>query len=147
MIGNSKKNPNTPRDGHAAEIKRLCNTAYHEVPARQRADMAVETFCKTLGNSQLQLYQLAWPTPDMETTLHAAKEFMQLDAQTTSSIRKIQPRKNDTGLVQQTVDPIHKLMSVVKDLAAEVTQKWQSTQQKDGVVNQVKLPSMCHLCS
>lgn len=147
-LANLKKGPSVSFHGHATEIERLCKIAYQGVPARQRADMAVETFCNTLGNLQLQRHLLAVATPDLESAVRAANEFMQLGGQSSAGIRMIQPEEDqDMGMVRQTADPIQQLMRIVKDLAADVAQlKKQSVLKKDGRSGQDKPTSVCHLC-
>ena len=63
---------------HAAEVERLVNIAYGDLPPKHRARMRLETFCSTLGYLPLQRHLLAVPTHTLEDTVRAGNEFLQI---------------------------------------------------------------------
>ena len=63
---------------HAAEVERLVNIAYGDLPPDHRAKIRLETFCNTLGYQPLQRPLLAVPTHTLEDALRAGNEYFQI---------------------------------------------------------------------
>ena len=70
----------TTLQAHAVEVTRLVTIAYRELPGIQQDELAVETFCGTLGNLYLQRHLLAVPTPTLSDAVRAGNEYLQIRA-------------------------------------------------------------------
>ena len=145
-LANLKKGPGMSLHGHATEVDRLCKIAYQGLPAGQRQEMAVEMFCSTLGNIQLQRHLLAVPTPNMETAVRAANDYLQAGNTTTSGVKTITPEETEAEGIHQATDPIQQLMSAVKELALEVAQLKQKTK-KVPQKAQTEKTTPCYVCN
>ena len=73
-----KKDFKTPLQQHAAEVQRLVDLAYADLPDRHKEDMALEVFANTLGNAYLQRHLLAVDPNDLATAVRTGNEFLQI---------------------------------------------------------------------
>ena len=106
-----KKEFRTPLQEHAAEVERLVNIAYADLPQEHRASMRVEIFGNTLGYLPLQRHLLAVHTPTLEDAVRAGNEFLQIrpaNEKGSTSVRQVEDEEeeedsNPTGKVLTTL--------------------------------------------
>lgn len=75
---NNRKDPKVSLQAHATEIERLTNIAYADLPEQYRANMALDTFSTTVGNTYLQRHLLAVAPDTLEAAVRAGNEFLQV---------------------------------------------------------------------
>ena len=117
-----KRNSKTTLYAHAAEVDRLVQLAYAELPDQHRSDMSVELFCSTLGHPQLQRHLLAIPLPDLQAAVRAGNDYLQIQPSHMTDVKVVAPPDDSTDSVKQiTPDPLQQLMRAVQDLTLEVS--------------------------
>ena len=75
---NLKKEVKVSLQDHAAEIERLANIAYADLPEHHRANMALDAFSMTLGNTYLQRHLLAVGAQTLGEAVQAGNDFLQI---------------------------------------------------------------------
>jgi hypothetical protein len=73
-----KREYRTTLQEHAAEVTRLVNLAYADLPVGYREQMCLDTFSGTLNHGPLQRHLLAVNAPTLQGALQAGTEFMQI---------------------------------------------------------------------
>ena len=109
---------------HAAEVERLVNIAYADLPQEYRASMRVETLGNTLGYLPLQRHLLAVPTPTLKDAVRAGNEFLQIrpaNEKGSTSIRQIEDEEEEEDL-NPTEKVLTTLMKVMQQLMEKVGQ-------------------------
>ena len=120
-LANLRRKPQTSLHSHAIEVERLVQLAYADVPAQHRHELAIETFCSTLGHTQLQRHLLAIQTPDLQAAVRAGSEFLQIQPTGTSSgIRMVESDEQKAAVQAATTDPIQQLLKAMTELTREV---------------------------
>ena len=66
-----------------ATIERLVNIAYAELPAANRAELALDNFGRGIDNRALQRHLLAVPPANIAIAITTAEEFLQVGSNTT----------------------------------------------------------------
>ena len=124
---------------HATQIEKLTDIAFGEMSDRLKEEMAVDTFCGTLGNVYLQRHLLAVPTPTLEAAVRAGNEYLQVRPSIAShqaqpfrsDVRAVQPDETGQGeggrgpeepivVARTTPNTLELLLTSVTDLAKEV---------------------------
>lgn len=131
-----KKDYKTGLQEHAADIEGLVELAFADLPAQNRREMALETFCSSLGNSYLQRHLLAVGARDIAAAVTAGNEFLQIRTGSTPGIRTItdddEESSNQTSPLTKVdavkVDPMEALLQAIKHLTLEVEQLKKPTQ-------------------
>ena len=143
-----KKSPNTSLHCHATEVERLVRVAYSEVPDGQRSELAIETFCNTLANTQLQRHLLAVDTPDMQSAVRAGNEFLQIQPNSaTAGVRGLSLEEKPGSTAVMEADPIQQLIKAVATLTNEVALlKEKSGRGARPRSDQSTKSGMCFLC-
>lgn len=77
-VNGLKKDYGVTLHAHAVEVTRLVSIAYRELPEAMRDELALESFCSTLGNVRLQRHLLAVHTPTIADAVRAGNEFLQI---------------------------------------------------------------------
>jgi hypothetical protein len=109
---------------HASAVDRLSQLAYADLPPHHRDDLALETFCNTLGNMSLQRHLLAIQARNLEQAVRAGNEFLQVQAplhQGTSAIRAVEDDHLNPDDCIAAVNP--SLMSTLIQLMQQLTDK------------------------
>ena len=134
-----RKETHTTLFEHAARIERLTSIAFEELSDRMKEEMAVDTFCGSLGNIYLQRHLLAVPTPTLEAAVRAGNEYLQIRPEMTIrqnhparyGVRAVQPDELEQAMeeqaeVEQAVvvraapDSLGLLLSTMEDLKKEM---------------------------
>ena len=115
-----------PLQEHAAEVKRLVNIAYGDLPPDHRAGMRLETFCNTLGYLPLQRHLLAIPTHTLEDAVRTGNECMQM---------KPANKKGNTNVCQvgdkdkeEVENPTKKALTVLMKTMQQLVEKVEQLQ-------------------
>ena len=126
-----RRDSRTSLQEHAAEVEKLVSIAYADLPERHQTDMALDTFCNTLGHAYLQRHLLAVQADTLENAVRAGNEYLQIRTPSSgSAIRQIEEedRSGETGRnredqiqVAQAVSPsLEALLKALTKLTAEV---------------------------
>ena len=73
-----RRDSKTSLQEHSAEIERLVEVAYADIPVDLRRSMAVDLFSSTIGNGYLQRHLLAVHTPTLDEAVKAGNEYLQV---------------------------------------------------------------------
>ena len=84
-----RKDYRTSLQEHGAEVARLVNLAYHDLPEYHLGEMMLEVFTNTLGNAYLQRHLLAVGPQSMEEAIRAGNEFLQIKPSGNSPLSKV----------------------------------------------------------
>lgn len=128
LLGSLRRESRTPLQAHATEVRRLVEVAYRDLPAQIREEMAVETFCGTVGNPYLQRHLLAVATPTVERAVQAGNEFLQVKTHLVQrdAIHAVEEEPMDYVDAVRTgpppTGPLEALTKLVQQLAEQVTQ-------------------------
>ena len=120
-ISTLRKDARVSLQDHATEVSRLCQMAYHDLPDRYRASMALETFSNTLGNTYLQRHLLAVQATTIEQAVRDGNEFLQIRAPTMpgSAIRAIddleEVEDHVASIDQNVMSTLLKIMQQLSD--------------------------------
>ena len=118
-----RKNPKTTLQEHAAEVSRLANIAYADLPRDNKQRRILDLFQSTLGNAYLQRHLLAVNTPTIEEAVRAGNEFLQIKPMSmpNSNICTIEDDEEDRMGVQEVrTTPIEEMIKTVKKLTEEI---------------------------
>jgi hypothetical protein len=120
-----KKENRTTLQEHAAEVSRLMNTAYQDLPPDHRHRLILDTFQSTLGNAYLQRHLLAVNAPTLEDCIRAGNEFLQI--KTTNfpgpQVRIIEEGDEQTPMIQAVQNnPMEAMMKLLQQLTSEVSE-------------------------
>ena len=77
-LSNLREDFCTSLQEHVAEVERLVNIAYGDLPQEHRTEMRLVTFCNTLGYLPLQRHLLAFPTHTLKDTVRVGNEYLQI---------------------------------------------------------------------
>ena len=112
---------------HAAEVERLVNVAYMDLPAANREQMVLDTFHSTIGDAYLQRHLLAINTPDLATAVRAGNEYLQIrpTRYSGSNVRQVdgevEPRAGEEAQIASVSNQsMHSLLQAVKSLAEQI---------------------------
>lgn len=72
------KGPKQTMHGHATDVGRLVEIAFNGLPPRDRNEMALDYFTRSLDNKALQRHMLAVTPVTMMDAVKAAEEFIQI---------------------------------------------------------------------
>ena len=139
-----RRDSRTSLQEHAAEVEKLVGIAYADLPERHRVQMALDTFCNTLGHAYLQRHLLAVHADTLEDAVRAGNEYLQIKPPSSSSIRQIEGEDipGDAGRCREDHFQVNQaagsgweaLMRTLQKLTAEVESlKAQQTQNKASV--------------
>ena len=117
-----RRDSRCPLHDHAVEVERLVQVAYAELPEHIRADMALETFCGSLGSVPLQQHLLAARPANMEEAVRYGSEFLQVKGdrgQTGSKVNLVDDPETDQVAVAAP-EPTNGLLQAIEKLAAKI---------------------------
>lgn len=121
-----KKEYKTGLQEHAAEVEGLIELAFADLPGQTRNEMALETFCSTLGNAYMQRHLLAIRPASLEEAVRAGNEFLQIRPSPNTGVRGITEEEADAEPETQTrqikADPMEALLAAIANLTKEVQQ-------------------------
>ena len=118
-----KKNFRTPLQEHAAEVERLVNIAYADLPQEHRARMRIEIFDNTLGYLPLQRHLLAVHTPTLEDAVRAGNEFLQIrpaNEKGSTSVRQVEDEKEDLNPTEKVLTTLMKAMQQLMEKVGQL---------------------------
>jgi hypothetical protein len=110
---------------HASEVSRLSRIAYGDLPAQHREELALETFCNTLGNMPLQRHLLAVQARTLEEAVRAGNEFWQIKVPASSSSANIRVLGEDEDVADDCVtvvktDPMSAVVKLLEQLSVKL---------------------------
>jgi hypothetical protein len=120
-----RKDSRSTLQEHATEVDRLCQIAFHDLPDHYRASMSLETFCNTLGNTNLQRHLLAVQALTLEQAVRAGNEFVQIRGPSVpgSAIRAVDEEIEEEDRVAAVDQGIMgTLMKVLQQLSEKIDQ-------------------------
>lgn len=79
-LSNIRRDAKTSLQEHADEVARLVGIGYPTLSAIQRQDMAIDRFCSTLSNANLESHLLLAGKPNLESAVRAGNEYLQVQA-------------------------------------------------------------------
>ena len=112
---------------HAAEVERLVNIAYADLPQEHRPSMRVEIFGNTLGYLPLQRHLLAVHTPTLEDAVRAGNEFLQIrpaNEKGSTSVRQVEDEEEEEDL-----NPTEKVLTTLLKAMQQLMEKMGQFQQ------------------
>ena len=114
-----RKGQQTSLQEHAAQVDRLVDTAYAELPRQHQREMKLDIFQTSLGNAYLQRHSLAVQPRTLEDAVRAGNEFLQIQPfQNKSSILQIEEDIGD--YTRKIEDPMQALLKAVARLTEEI---------------------------
>ena len=132
-----KRDSKTTLQAHAAEVERLVNLAYADLPREPQIRMTMDIFHSSINNGYLQRHLLAVNAATLEEAVRAGNEFLQIKTGTAAgpSIRQVAGEESDdvseesNQVNQVTPSTMDVLLQAVKQLTQEVA-SLKSAQQK-----------------
>ena len=132
-----RRDSKTSLQEHSAEIERLVEVAYADIPVDLRRSMAVDLFSSTIGNGYLQRHLLAVHTPTLDEAVKAGNEYLQVPVGYRQPSQKVHMLENgrkeeeaDEEEEEETVlntiqqvtefDPMVEIMKVITTLTDKV---------------------------
>ena len=136
-LSHLKKDVHCTLHEHATQVEKLIRGAYGDLPEETQANLALETFCSSLGNAALQRHLLAVrPETLAEAILHG-NEFMQVKQDRPQAehnkVRVLEeseeePMQEDPLAV--LVKTVHRLAEKVEELQKKTTSAKPTKEQK-----------------
>ena len=94
-----KRDSKTTLQAHAAEVERLVNLAYADLPREHQIRMTMDIFHSSINNGYLQRHLLAVNAATLEEAVRAGNEFLQVKITTPSfSVRQVSREEVQNGL-------------------------------------------------
>ena len=127
-LSNLRKGFHTSLQEHAAEVERLVNIAYGDLPPDHRAGMRLETFCGTLGYLPLQRHLLAVPTHTIEDAVRAGNEYLQMkpaNEKGNTNVRQVGDEDEE-----ETENPTEKALTVLMKAMQQLVEKVEQLQSR-----------------
>ena len=124
-LSNLRKEFRTSLQEHAAEVERLVDIAYGDLPPEHRARMRMETFCNTLGYLPLQRHLLAVPIHTLEDAVRAGNEYLQMKPASDrggTNIRQVGDEEEEEEVSSPTEKVLTTLMKTMLQLVEKVDQ-------------------------
>ena len=121
-LASLRRDGRCPLHDHAVEVERLVQVAYAELPEHIRADMALETFCGSLGSAPLQQHLLAARPAGMEEAVRYGSEYLQVKGDRGQGGPKVNSvNEEDTDSVAMaSPEPTTQLMQAIEKLAEKI---------------------------
>ena len=134
-----KRDFKTTLQAHAAEVERLVNLAYADLPREHQIRMTMDIFYSSINNGYLQRHLLAINADTLEEAVRAGNEFLQIKVTVPgSSVRQVSGEEGEpeeTNQVAQVVsNPWNALLQAMQKLTEEVN-NLKSTQQTEEMTN------------
>jgi hypothetical protein len=84
-LNSMQKESSVSLQEHSTELQRLVEIAYPDYTRGQKAEMALDSFITTLGNTRLQQHLLAVDPHDIATAVKAGNSYLQFQTTTKTS--------------------------------------------------------------
>ena len=120
----------TTLQAHAAEVERLVNIAYADLPRQHRERMVMDTFHSTLNHGYLQRHLLAIETPTLEDAVRAGNEYLQIKTTSGTNIRKIEGEEDEPEEESQVKPVTTSAMSTLLQAVQKLTEEVQKLKEK-----------------
>ena len=115
-LSNLRKDFRTSLQEHAAEVERLVDIAYDDLPPEHRAEIRMEAFCNTLGYLPLQRHLLAVPIHTLEDAVRAGNKYLQIKPageRGSTNIRQVGDEEEEEGFTSPTEKALTTLMKTM----------------------------------
>lgn len=124
-LASLKKGHKVSLQEHAAEVERLVEVAYAELPERHRIGMTLDLFQSTLGNAYLQRHLLAVNAQTLEDAVRHGSEFLQIQPNTYGanahvvSTEELGPDPN-VAVIKNQSQPLDAIQKALEKLTREL---------------------------
>ena len=118
-----RKAPKATLQEHAAEVTRLSNVAYADLPVEHRHRLTLDIFQSSLGNAYLQRHLLAVNTPTLEEAVRAGNEFLQIKPTSFPNphVHMIEDEEQEfTNIKEVRTTPLDELKRMMEKLTGEI---------------------------
>jgi hypothetical protein len=120
-----RKEGKTTLQEHAAEVTKLMNNAYQDLPQEHRQRLILDTFQNTINNTYMQRHLLAINPRDIKEAIKAGNEFLQIKNTNFpgSQIRAVEEMESSPIPEVQAIqtNPLDSLIKMVQQLTSEVS--------------------------
>ena len=107
---------------HATEVEKLVKKGYGaDLPDEAVANMAVDIFCVTVGDSSLQRHHLAVQPETLSEAVQSGQEFLQVQSERSSSSTssRIRAMEDSDSQEEATTDPWSRMRKELAELKAK----------------------------
>lgn len=136
---------------HAAEIEKLTNIAYEELPARTRQQLALDSFYNTLGHPYLQRHLLAVNANSLEEAVRAGVEYLTIKPKTEErvGVRAVggEEEISYAKVAQTPTDPLLELTQIIQGLTKQITAMEEEKPRNSNRSGPAKPPVRCWTCN
>ena len=103
---------------HAAEVERLVNITYGDLPPEHKGGMSLETSCNSLGYLPLQRHLPSLPTHCLEDAVRAGNEYLQIkpaNDRGSTNVRQIEDEEKEKviNLTEKALTTLMKTMQLL----------------------------------